>query len=141
MANEKTLATLKVDGCADHSVTDYSFSFNTAVDKDNLPVGSPRGGKLYVKVDAFVKEPNVDLLNWAMKKTAKNGSLEVMVSSEADKKLKDIKFEKAYCVDYKETWLDVSKKTSDDIQANYEELWIVWESFDAAGAKYGFARS
>ena len=138
MALEKTLATLKIDGLKDRAVTDYSYTFNVAVNADNLPVGSPRGGKLYVKVEAFVLEANSELLQWMVTKRAKNGSLEIMVPSESDKLLKTIKFENAYCCDYKETWSDIVKNDIGEItkpSANFEEIWIAWEKFDLNGAQ------
>ena len=138
--NEATLATLKIDGFKDRKVTAYNYGFSQAIDKENQPAGIPRGGRLYVKVDAFSQEENVELLNWMVSKTMKkNGEIVVMVPSDPDKTLKKIQFEDAYCVDYKESWADVVRNTDGSMKepsTNSEEIWITWRKKKVGPVEY-----
>jgi len=138
--NEKTLATLKVDGFKERKVSQYSFGFNQDIDKENQPSGIPRGGRIYLKVDAFSQEENVELLNWMVSKTMKkNGEIEIMVPSDPDKTLKKIVFTDAYCVDYKEDWRDVVRDHKGEIKdtsTNSEEIWITWRKLKVGPVEY-----
>jgi quinol monooxygenase YgiN len=118
-----TPVTLKIDGFKDREVAAVTYSFNQEIDKENQTVGIPRGGIIVVRVKAM-NDGNVDLLKWMTSKTlAKKGSIVFMVSSDADKKMKSVDFEGAYCVDFVEHWED---KQADDkgTLAHWEEIKI-----------------
>jgi hypothetical protein len=102
----QTPVTLKVDGFADREVASVTYSFNQAVDKENQPAGIPRGGKIFIRVKAM-NDGNVELLKWMTSQSmAKKGSIEFMVSTDVEKKMKSIEFEGAYCIDFTEHWED-----------------------------------
>jgi hypothetical protein len=114
-----TPVTLKVDGFADREVAEVTYSFNQSIDKENQPAGPPRGGKIKLKVKAL-NDGNVDLLNWMLSKSlAKKGLIVFMNSSDVEKKMKDVEFEGAYCVDFTEHWEDLSGK-GDSSLAHWE---------------------
>jgi hypothetical protein len=55
------------------------------------------------------------------KSLAKDGKLEFMNSSDASKKMKDVEFKGAYCVDFQEHWEDTTKA---EALAHWEEITI-----------------
>ena len=62
--NNRSNAVLEIDGFEPRKVCDFNFEFNQPYDNDNQPAGIPRGGALYVKVDAFSQEENMQLLKY-----------------------------------------------------------------------------
>jgi hypothetical protein len=116
-----TPVTLQVDGFKDREVAAVTYSFNQSIDKENQPAGPPRGGKITMKVKAL-NDGNVDLLNWMLSKSlAKKGKIVYMNSSDVEKKMKDVEFEGAYCVDFTEHWEDLSGKEGSTL-AHWEEI-------------------
>jgi hypothetical protein len=117
----KTPVTLKVDGFKEREVAMVEYAFSQATDKEGQTTGIPRGGKIKIKVKAM-NDGNCELLNWMCDKSlAKDGKIEFMTSSDAQKKMKDIEFKGAYCVDFQECWVDTTK--SEDL-AHWELLTI-----------------
>jgi hypothetical protein len=102
----QTPVTLFVDGFKEREVQAFSYSFNQAVDKENQPSGIPRGGQLKITVKAH-NSGTPELMHWMLvQDMKKKGKLQIMQSNDVKTKMKDIEFEDAYCVDYKEEWLD-----------------------------------
>ena len=67
--------------------------------------GIPRGGKISIRVKAM-NDGNPELLHWMIQQDMhKNGKIAFLNTTE-NKKMKDIEFTDAYCVDYRETWED-----------------------------------
>jgi len=105
----KTPVTLLVDGFKPREVAMVEYSFTQATDKEGQTTGIPRGGKIKIKVKAMNDGTN-ELLNWMVEKSlAKDGKIEFMNSSDATKKMKDVEFKGAYCVDFQESWEDLVK--------------------------------
>jgi len=135
--NNRSNAVLSVGNFADRKVCDYNYEFSQAFNTDNQPTTAPRGGTLYVKVDAFSHEGNLDLLNWMLREDLKlNGKLTVYKPSDPNIVLKTIEFEDAYCVWYKETWKDVKSNQVDS--TNQEEIKIVWQTFKVGTLEYKY---
>jgi hypothetical protein len=85
------------------------YAFAQATDKEGQTTGIPRGGKIKIKVKAM-NDGTCELLNWMVSKDlAKEGKIEFMNSSDSTKKMKDIEFKGAYCVDFQENWEDTTK--------------------------------
>ena len=117
----KTPVTLSVDGFKPREVAMVEYSFSQATDKEGQTTGIPRGGKIIIKVKAM-NDGNCELLSWMCDKSlAKDGKIEFMNSSDASKKMKDVEFKEAYCVDFVENWADTTK--SEDL-AHWEEITI-----------------
>jgi len=135
--NNRSNAVLEIDGFEPRKVCDFNFEFNQPYDNDNQPAGIPRGGALYVKVDAFSQEENMQLLHWMLSHDMKkNGKITVYKPSNPDVVLKTIEFEEAYCVYYKEVWKDL--KTSAIESTNIEEIKIIWNHFKVGPVKYDY---
>jgi len=124
MSDGTTRAKLIVDGFKERYIANFSYSFSQAIDKDGLTTGIPRGGKITIKVKAM-NDGNHELLDWMCDKSlAKKGRIEVFDSTTDKKKMKDIEFEGAYCVDFKEWWEDpeVQEKLKDKLLHHWEEI-------------------
>ena len=105
----KTPVTLLVDGFKPREVAMVEYAFSQSTDKEGQTTGIPRGGKIIIKVKAMNDGTN-ELLDWMIDKSlAKSGKLEFMNSADAKKKMKDVEFKEAYCVDYTESWTDTTK--------------------------------
>ena len=105
----KTPVTLLVDGFKPREVAMVEYAFSQATDKEGQTTGIPRGGKITIKVKAL-NDGNNELLSWMCDKSlTKDGKIEFMNSSDAAKKMKDVEFKGAYCVDFKESWIDTTK--------------------------------
>jgi hypothetical protein len=117
----KTPVTLLVDGFKEREVAGISYTFAQATDKEGQTTGIPRGGKIKIKVKAL-NDGNCELLSWMCDKSlAKGGKIEFMNSADATKKMKDVEFNGAYCVEYLEHWEDTIK--AEDL-AHWEEITI-----------------
>jgi len=119
-----TPVSLKIDGFADREVAAVTYSFNQTIDKENQPAGTPRGGKIVIRVKAM-NDGNAELLHWMAKPSLmKNGSIVFMNSADTEKEMKSVKFENAYCVDFVEHWEDVQADQKDSSLAHWEEITI-----------------
>ena len=117
----KTPVTFKVDGFKEREVAEVSYSFAQATDKEGQTTGIPRGGTIIIKVKAM-NDGNCELLSWMVDKSlAKDGCIEFMNSSDTSKKMKEIQFKGAYCVNFIELWKD-SKSEAD--LAHWEQITI-----------------
>lgn len=116
----KTPVKLKVDGFVDREVASVTYAFEQATDKEGQTTGIPRGGKIVLRVKAL-NDGNCELLHWMISKAlAKSGKIEFMNTAEAGKKMKDVEFKDAYCVDFIEHWEDVHGNDTD--LGHYEEI-------------------
>ena len=129
----KTPVTLTVDGFKPREVAMVEYAFTQATDKEGQTTGIPRGGKITIKVKAMNDGTN-ELLNWMCDKSlAKDGKIEFMNSSDAEKKMKDVEFKGAYCVDFQECWVDTTKP--EDL-AHWELITITCKSITNQSVTY-----
>ena len=128
MANEaeKTSVTLFADDIDSRNVLTFEYEFTQPVDKDGLTTGIPRGGKMKIKVKAR-NDGNNQLFAWMLDKAcAKDGRIEFKDPSDISKKMKEIIFTGANCVDYKEFWadIDILDKDGEKAFSHREEITI-----------------
>ena len=117
----KTPVTLMVDGFKDREVAMVEYAFSQAADKEGQTTGVPRGGNITIKVKALNDGTN-ELLGWMVDQSLKkDGKIVFMNSSDVTKKMKDIEFKGAYCVQFEECWVDTTK--ADDL-AHWELITI-----------------
>ena len=129
----KTPVTLLVEGFKEREVAAISYTFEQAIDKEGQTTGIPRGGKIVIKVKAL-NDGNCELLNWMCDKSlAKSGKIEFMNSSDALKKMKDVEFNGAYCVEFLEHWEDTTK--AEDL-AHWEEITITCKEITNQSVTY-----
>jgi len=113
-----TPVTLKIDGFKDREVARISYAFEQSTDKENQPAGIPRGGKIELVVKAM-NDGNEELLSWMLDSTMFKKGKVVFMNTTENKLMKEIQFEKAYCVDFLEVWEDTTK---DAALAHYEKI-------------------
>jgi len=129
----KTPVTLLVDGFKPREVASISYQFVQATDKEGQTTGIPRGGKIILKVKALNDGTN-ELLNWMIEKSlSKDGKIEFMNSSDATKKMKDVEFKGAYCVEFLEHWEDTTK--AEDL-AHWELITITCKEITNQSVNY-----
>ena len=117
----KTPVTLLVDGFKPREVAMVEYAFSQATDKEGQTTGIPRGGKITIKVKAM-NDGTCELLDWMCNKSlAKHGIIEFMNSSDTTKKMKEVEFTDAYCVNFEESWIDTTK--AEDL-AHWEQITI-----------------
>jgi len=129
-------AIVYIDNCDPRKVLEYSYNFNMSIDKDNQPCGIIRGGKLTVKLDAITKgEKDNEILDWMLNREPKKVRIFVnRLVGGPDLIMKELVFEGAYCIDYKENWKDLRESKGDS--ANTEEIQIAWKEFKWGGCTY-----
>ena len=129
----KTPVTLKVDGYKEREVAEVTYSFNQATDKEGQTTGIPRGGTIIIKVKAM-NDGNCELLSWMVDKSlSKDGCIEFMNSSDTSKKMKEVQFKGAYCVNFVEHWADTSGKSD---LAHWEEITITCKEITNQSVSY-----
>jgi hypothetical protein len=100
-----TPVTLKVDGYKDREVYKVNYSFDQATDAEGQIAGIPRGGKITINIKAL-NDGNNELLKWmTTPDLGKNGSL-YFKETKTGNKMKEIKFDNAYCISFQEDWED-----------------------------------
>ena len=130
----KTPVTLMVDGFKPREVDNVSYQFTQATDKEGQTTGIPRGGKITLRVKAM-NDGNCELLNWMCEKSlAKGGKIEFMRSDDTTKKMKDVEFKGAYCVEYLEHWEDPT--TAKDGLAHWEKITITCKEITNQAVTY-----
>jgi len=129
----KTPVTLKVDGYKEREVAEVTYSFNQATDKEGQTTGIPRGGTIIIKVKAM-NDGNCELLSWMVDKSlSKDGCIEFMNSSDTSKKMKEVQFKGAYCVNFVESWKDPQGK--EDL-SHWEQITITCKEITNQSVTY-----
>jgi Hemolysin coregulated protein Hcp (TssD) len=94
------LSKLTIDN-QDFVVLSCNYRFYKDRDPSNKPSGSALGGELKVKIEATGK---TEFLDWTLKEDqTKDGEI-IFYKRDAMSKLRSIKFERAYCISYEETF-------------------------------------
>ena len=92
-------ATLSLDGGEEIRLLHVSFALNRAVDHTGRPSGETRAGTVTMEIEST---DDTTVLQWIMDSwMQKNGTIKFS-KKDADSKLKELKFEKAYCIAYSE---------------------------------------
>jgi hypothetical protein len=93
-------ATLSLDGGEEIRLLHVSFALNRAVDHTGRPSGETRGGTVTMEIEST---DDTTVLQWMMDPwMQKNGTVKFS-KKDADSKMKELKFEKAYCIAYAES--------------------------------------
>jgi len=117
-------------------VAEISYSFFQSTDKEGQPTGIPRGGRITILLKAC-NDGNNELFNWMIQKSlAHDGCIEFMDSSDTSKKMKEIKFKQAYCVEFNENWRDEVWLTAKDLVAHTEKITISCKEISIESATF-----
>ena len=141
MADEAKASTtavkLKIDNFKrDRDVCEVNYSFFQSTDKDGQPTGVPRGGKITLLMKAG-NDGNNELFNWMIQKSlAFDGSIEFKDSTDTNKVMKEIKFKKAYCVEFNENWRDEMWLTAKNLVAHTEKITLSCKEISIESATF-----
>lgn len=100
-----TPVSLKVGSYAEREVLSVEYEFDQAVDTNGQITGLPRGGKITFKVKAL-NDGNPEMMVWMVARSLPQDGTVIFNETKTGKKMKDIAFKTAYCVDYHSDWED-----------------------------------
>jgi len=120
------LAKLIIDG-EEFNVLEFDIHFSQKTDGMGKPDDITRGGSFKIVIES---DRNTDFLSWMLSTNEmKDGSI-VFYRRDAMSKLKELKFSKAFCIDYKESF-----KSTTEVPMKIE-LEIMAKGFDFSGTIY-----
>jgi hypothetical protein len=93
-------ATLSVDGGDEIRLLHVSYALNRSVDATGRPSSEVRGGTITLEIEST---DDTSILEWMMGSwTQKSGVIKFFKKAE-EAKMKELKFENAYCIQYAES--------------------------------------
>jgi hypothetical protein len=105
------LAKLKIDG-ESYNVLECNLGLHQSIDNSGKPSAEPQGGILTLVIES-TESP--DFFRWMISNTETKDGEVIFFRRDAISKMRDLKFEKAYCIGYNETFLN-SNSTPMQIQ-------------------------
>lgn len=118
---------IKIGSYEEREVLMVTYSFGRPTDIQGQLAGIPRGGKITVRVKAL-NNGTPDLMAWMVEKNLPKDGTISFNETKSGKKMKDIEFKTAYCVDFHEHW--------GEGDAHYEEFTITCKEIKFNGAEY-----
>ena len=92
------LSKLHIDS-QEFNVLDFDTEFSQGKDATGKPMGESTGGTIKIVIEAT---QNTDFLSWMLNSTLTKDGKIVFYRRDAMSKMKELKFVKAYCVNYRE---------------------------------------
>lgn len=123
----KTPVKIEIDGYNEREVLMVTYSFERETDVEGQLTGIPRGGRITVRVKAM-NDGTPELMAWMVDKALPKDGTITFNETKTGKKMKDIQFKTAYCIDYHEHW--------GEGDAHYEEFTITCKDIIFNGAEY-----
>lgn len=120
------LAKLAIDG-EEFNVLEFDINFSQKTDFTNKPDDITRGGSFRVVIES---DRNTDFLSWMLSTHEMKDGTVIFYRRDAMSKMKELKFTKAYCIEYKESF-----RSTTDMPMKIE-MEIVSKDFDFSGTKY-----
>ncbi len=94
------LAKLEIDG-ESYNVLDCRVSLQQAIDNSGKPSAEPHGGIVTIVVESTSSS---DFFRWMISNTETKDGEVIFYRRDAISKMRDLKFEKAYCIGYNEVF-------------------------------------
>ena len=120
------LAKLELDGNT-YNVLECRYSFNQPIDNMGKPQGMPNGGEISIKIEST---GNAQLLRWMLEHHQTKSRKIIFFRRDAMSKLQELSFEKAYCINFVESF------NSSSVEPLQIELLLIAKSFDVNGATH-----
>lgn len=99
------LAKLQIDG-EEFNVLDFKIKFRQKTDAACKPTGNAKGGIIKISIEA---SQNANFLSWMLSgDLTKNGKI-IFFRRDAMSKMKELKFEKTYCIGYDEQFTSTTE--------------------------------
>lgn len=122
------VVTFEAEGITEREVLYVRYELKQPTDVEGQPIGTIRGGKIYLKVMSN-DDGNSDLLEWMCDTyMSKNGS--ISFPNRQGGKMKRLDFKEGYMVEYAETYDD-----KNDIR-QFEEFTITCKEISVGGARH-----
>lgn len=103
------LAKLLIDG-DEHNILDFDIKFKQEIDTTSKPIGNAKGGIIKITIEA---NQSTAFLSWMLSgDMTKDGKI-TFYRRDAMSKMKELTFEKAFCIGYEEQFnstTDISMK-------------------------------
>lgn len=98
------LSKLNIDG-QEYNVLDFDTQFTQSKDATGKPIGQPKGGSINVIIEAT---QNTDFLSWMLNSSLTKDGKIVFYRRDAMSKMKELKFVKAFCINYREQFSSIN---------------------------------
>jgi len=99
------LAKLEIDG-ESYNVLEFDMHITQKVDHSGKPQEVAEGGNIHMEVEST---KSVDFMKWMISNTQTKDGTIIFYRRDAMSKLKELKFEKAFCIDFKEKFLSTQE--------------------------------
>lgn len=99
------LAKLQIDG-EEFNVLDFHIKFKQEIDAASKPTGNAKGGIIKISIEA---NQNVNFLSWMLSGDLTKSGKVIFFRRDAMSKMKELKFEKAYCIGYDEQFTSTTE--------------------------------
>ncbi|MBF1097067.1 MAG: hypothetical protein HXL37_02080 [Riemerella sp.] len=120
------LSKLELDG-GSYNILECSYEFTQSIDSMGKPQGMPKGGEIRIRIESM---GNPDLLNWMLDHSQTKDGKIIFFRRDAMSKLQELKFEKAYCINFKEHF------NANDSQPLQIEMVLIAKTLDINGAAH-----
>ena len=127
MAQNTTPVSLQVKDFAEREVLMVDYKFDQATDREGQISGTPRGGRIKIRVKAL-NDGNVELLNWMLNSTDPRDVTINFFRTDSGDKMKEIKGTGCYCVEFEEKW--------EDKVGHFEEIAITCKKIEVGPAVF-----
>lgn len=98
------LAKLQVEG-ESYNVLECRISLHQSIDNSGKPAAEPQGGSVTLVIESTGSS---DFFRWMISNTETKDGEVVFYRRDAISKMRDLKFEKAYCIAYNEVFQSVN---------------------------------
>ncbi|WP_326982445.1 type VI secretion system tube protein TssD [Chryseobacterium sp. MYb264] len=120
------LSKLELDGKV-YNIIECKYSFKQPTDGTGKPQGIPQGGEIFLKIEST---GSPELLGWMLDHGQTKSGKIIFYRRDAMSKLQELVFEKAYCIDFAETF---HAHNTDPLQI---EMRLIAKRFDVNGASH-----
>ncbi|MEN4760137.1 MULTISPECIES: type VI secretion system tube protein TssD [unclassified Chryseobacterium] len=118
------LSKLELDGKI-YNIIECKYNFKQSIDGTGKPQGMPQGGEIFLRIEST---GNPELLGWMLDHSQTKDGKITFFRRDAMSKLQELSFEKAYCIDFTETFHAYNE---DPLQI---EMHLIARKFDVNGA-------
>ncbi|WP_456312377.1 type VI secretion system tube protein TssD [Pseudomonas shirazensis] len=99
------LSKLHIDG-QEFNILDFDTEFTQGKDATGKPIGEPKGGTIKIIIEAT---QNTDFLSWMLNNSLTKDGKIVFYRRDAMSKMKELKFTKAFCINYREQFTSTNE--------------------------------
>lgn len=99
------LSKLQIDG-EEYNVLEFNIDFKQELDNSSKPIGNAKGGIIKVTIEAT---QNSLFLSWMLNSDLTKDGKIIFYRRDALSKMKELTFEKAYCINYHEQFTSTTE--------------------------------